>query len=287
LCKLTFRQIAQNVIGHFTGPANYWTGADSAMRQAGANSQVRDNCHLGWTQIIISQMTPWPLAVLLDFDGVIVNSEPLHFYAFHQILKAEGIELSEEEYYRELIGFDDRGAFRHLFEKRKTPLEPKTLLHLMTRKSEVVIELIEDRKYHALPGVEEFVRGLWRHYPLGICSGALREEIEAMLEGVALRDCFNVIVAAEDVAVGKPDPQGYLLCAKLISQNLKSPLKPSDCLVVEDAPNVIKAAKAAGFPTLGVATSHAIDQLVVADWRVGTLQPHEVAKQIPGLRMGI
>ena len=232
-------------------------------------------------------MVNWPRAVLLDFDGVIVNSEPLHFYAFHQILQAEGIELSEEEYYRELIGFDDRGAFRHLFEDRKLPLEPKKLLYLMTRKSEVVMELIEQRKYHSLPGVEEFVRGLWRHYPLGICSGALREEIEAMLEGVALRDCFSVIVAAEDVTVGKPDPEGYLLCAKLMSRNLKTPLKPADCLVVEDAPSVIKTTKAAGFPTLGVATSHALDRLSIADWKVSTLWPAEVAKQIPGLRMGV
>jgi beta-phosphoglucomutase len=232
-------------------------------------------------------MTDWPLAVLLDFDGVIVNSEPLHFFAFHQILAAEGIELSEEQYYRELIGFDDRGAFRHLFDKRKLPLEPKKLLHLMTRKSEVVMELIEDRKYHALPGVEEFIRGLWRHYPLAICSGALREEIEAMLAGIALRDCFSVIVAAEDVTVGKPDPQGYLLCAKQMSKTLKAPLKPSDCLVVEDAPNVIKTVKAAGFPTLGVATTHPIDQLAIADWRVSTLKPAEVSKQIPALKMGI
>ncbi len=149
------------------------------------------------------------------------------------------------------------------------------------------MELIEDRKYHSLPGVEEFIRGLWRHYPLGICSGALREEIEAMLEGVALRDCFSVIVAAEDVTIGKPDPQGYLLCAKQMSKTLKAPLKPADCLVVEDAPNVIKMVKAAGFPTLGVATSHAIDQLAIADWRVATLQPAEVSKQIPALKMGI
>ena len=119
-------------------------------------------------------MTNWPLAVLFDFDGVIVNSEPLHFYAFHKVLEAEKIELSEEEYYRELIGFDDRGAFRHLFEKRKMAIEPENLSRLMTRKSEVVMELIEEKKYQALPGVEELVRGLWRHYPLAICSGASR-----------------------------------------------------------------------------------------------------------------
>ncbi len=232
-------------------------------------------------------MPDWPLVVLLDFDGVIVNSEPLHFYAFHEILAAEKIELSEQEYYREMIGFDDRGVFRHLFANRNLPLEPRDLLRLMTRKSQVMMELIEQRKYQALPGVEEFVRGLWRHYPLGICSGALREEIEAMLEGISLRDCFSVIVAAEDVTVGKPHPQGYLLCAKLMSEKLKIPLKPSDCLVVEDAPSVIKVVKSAGFPTLGVATSHSLEQLAAADWTVKTLRPEEVKKQIPGLKMGI
>jgi beta-phosphoglucomutase len=230
-------------------------------------------------------MSHWPQAVLFDFDGVIVNSEPLHFYAFHKVLAADGIELAEQEYYRELIGFDDRGAFRHLLAKRKMAIEPKNLSRLMTRKSEVMMELIEDRKYQALPGVEEFVRGLWRHYPLAICSGALREEIEAMLEGVVLRDCFSVIVAAEDVTVGKPDPQGYLLCMKLVSEKFKLTLRPADCLVVEDAPSVIKSVKAAGFPTLGVSTSHDIEKLTVADWRVQTLRPEEVLREIPKLKL--
>jgi len=232
-------------------------------------------------------MANWPLAVLLDFDGVIVNSEPLHFYAFHQILGDEKIELSEEEYYRELIGFDDRGALRHVFAERNMPLEPKELLRLMARKSEVMMELIEKRKYHSLPGVEEFVRGLWRHYPLAICSGALREEIEAMLEGISLRDCFSLIVAAEDVAVGKPDPQGYFLCANLLSEKFKIPLKPTDCLIVEDAPTVIRSVKAAGFPTLAVATSNPLDKFIDANWRVKTLEPAEVKKQIPELKLGV
>ncbi len=232
-------------------------------------------------------MLNWPSVVLFDFDGVIVNSEPLHFYAFHHVLEHEKIELGEAEYYRELIGFDDRGAFRHVYEKRNLTLELKTMLRLMTRKSEVMMELIEGGKYHALPGVEELVRGLWRHYPLGICSGALREEIEAMLEGISLRDCFGAIVAAEDVTVGKPDPQGYLMCMKLMGEKAKKTLKPADCLIVEDAPKVIEAVKSAGFSTLAVATSHRAEELSAANWVVNTLDPKEVARLIPGLRMGI
>src|SRR5689334_19317697 len=87
-------------------------------------------------------------------------------------------------------------------------------------------ELIHRRQFSALPGVEQFVRSLWRKRGLAICSGALREEIEAMLEGISLRECFPVIVAAEDVTVGKPDPQGYLMSIKLLGEKMHRHLKP-------------------------------------------------------------
>jgi beta-phosphoglucomutase len=232
---------------------------------------------------------PWPRAVLFDFDGVIVNSEPLHFYAFHEVLRRlAGVEITEDEYYRELIGFDDRGAFRHVFAKRGVPLPPGTLLALLARKGRLMLDLIRARKFAALPGAEAFVRTLWRRCPLGICSGALREEIEAMLEGVALRDCFAVIVSAEDVTVGKPDPSGYLLTAQLLSEKMLKagpPLRPADCLVVEDAPKVIQSARSVGFRTLGVATSYPMVKLTDADWAVKSLEPAEVDREVPDLRL--
>lgn len=106
-----------------------------------------------------------------------------------------------------------------------------------------------------------------------------------MLEGISLRDCFEIIVAAQDVTVGKPDPQGYLKCMKLVAAHAKISLEPKDCLVIEDAPSVIKSVKGAGFPTLGVATSHTIEKLSDADWRVGTLEPAAVREQIPKLKL--
>lgn len=230
-------------------------------------------------------MRSWPHAVLFDFDGVLCNSEPLHFFAFQEVLAAERIELSEADYYNEMIGFDDKGAFKHLFTLRGRELDPKTFLRVMTRKNEVMMDLIQRRKFEPLPGVEEFVRGLWRHCPLGICTGALREEVEAMLEGLALRDCFHAIVAAEDVEVGKPDPSGYVLTAKILSEkHAKKPLKPQDCLIVEDAPTVIRAVKAIGFPTLAVATSYPVEKLGEADYVVKDLTPGEVAKRVPALK---
>ncbi|HSV15524.1 MAG TPA: HAD family phosphatase [Tepidisphaeraceae bacterium] len=232
-------------------------------------------------------MTAWPAAVLFDFDGVIVNSEPLHFDAFQQTLATEHIELSEDEYFRELVGFDDRGAFAHVFKKHGRGLDPKTFLRVMTRKSEMMMELIHLRRYAALGGVEEFVRALWRQYPLAIVSGALREEIEAMLEGVALRDCFPTIVAAEDVTAGKPDPQGYLLGVKLLRERSGKKIEPKDCLVVEDAPSVIKSVRAAGFKTLAVASSYPLERLSDANYAVRRLDIAEVKKQIPQLKVQI
>ncbi len=229
-------------------------------------------------------MSDWPGAVLFDFDGIIVNSEPLHFLAFHETLAAEKIELTEEEYFHELLGFDDKGAFKHLYEKHGKTLDPKTFLRVMTAKKERMMDLIYARKYHALPGVEEFVRGLWRNTPLAICSGALREEIEAMLEGVSLRDCFPVIVAAEDVTIGKPDPQGYKLAMKMLGERHKKTLTPADCLIIEDAPSVIKTTRAIGFNVLGVATSYPIEKLAEANYAVKSLRPEEVRVQIPHLK---
>jgi beta-phosphoglucomutase len=230
-------------------------------------------------------MSEWPAAVLFDFDGVLVNSEPLHFRAFREVLGAEHIDLTEEEYYRELIGFDDKGAFHHIYQSRHLTLAPKTFLSLMAAKSRVMMELIYRREFSALPGVEQFVRGLWRRLPLAICSGALREEIEAMLEGISLRDCFSVIVAAEDVTVGKPDPQGYLLTAKLLGEKFHRSLKPADCLIVEDAPTVIQSVRRVGFSVLGVATSYPLDKLGHANWAVGTLEPSAVHSAVPQLRL--
>jgi len=231
-------------------------------------------------------MSDWPAAVLFDFDGVLVNSEPLHYQAFRNVLAAEHHILDEEEYYRELIGFDDKGAFRHFYQKRKLELPPKLFLSLMTRKSEVMMDLIYRQQFSALPGVEEFVRMLWRRCPLAICSGALREEIEAMLEGIALRDCFPIITAAEDVTIGKPDPSGYLQTMKLVGEKKGRKLEPKDCLIVEDAPTVIHTVRAAGFPVLAVATSYPAEKLAEANWVVKTLEPAEVRRAMPKLGLG-
>lgn len=106
-----------------------------------------------------------------------------------------------------------------------------------------------------------------------------------MLEGISLRDCFPVIVAAEDVTIGKPDPQGYLMAIKQLGEKMHRSLKPADCLIVEDAPTVIRSVRAVGFPVIGVATSYPLEKLADANWAVKTLDPAEVGRAIPQLKL--
>jgi sugar-phosphatase len=110
-----------------------------------------------------------------------------------------------------------------------------------------------------------------------------------MLEGISLRDCFKVIVAAEDVAVGKPDPSGYLMTSRLLSDAAKvaPPLEPKDCLIVEDAPTVIRTTRKVGFNVLGVATSYPLEKLNDANYAVKSLRIADVKAAIPDLELGV
>ncbi len=231
-------------------------------------------------------MTTPPAAILFDFDGVVVDSEPLHLRGFQAVLAGEGITLTDDQYYAELIGFDDRGAFEHIFELHGRTLDPATARRLGATKAAAIQSMIDRGDFTALPGVDDLVRGLAKHYPLAICSGALRAEIEPMLDGIGLRSYFPVIVSAEDVAVGKPDPAGYLLTTRRLGDHAGVDLRPGDCLVIEDAPTVIRRARAAGFRTLGVATSHPIADLSGADHAVRRLTPAEVRAVLPELKVG-
>lgn len=235
----------------------------------------------------LPRMQNWPGAILFDFDGVIVNSEPLHFRAFQQVLAEENIPITESEYYSELIGFDDRGAFTHLLQKHSRTIDPQIFNRLMNRKSQAMTDAIHNGHFEALPGAREFIRALQPHYPLAICSGALRGEIEAMLQGIGLRDCFPIIVAAEDVTVGKPDPQGYLQTVKLLAKKIGHPLEPADCLIVEDAPSVIQNVRQAGFAVLAVPTSHPPEDLQEANYIVPNLHIDEIKKQLPDLKLHV
>ena len=229
-------------------------------------------------------MTAWPGAVLFDFDGVIVDSEELHMRAYLATAQRLGIPLTREQYFAELIGFDDRGAWGYLFEKNKRPISAAELQSTIAQKLDVMRGIMQRREYQALPGVERFVSLLReRRIGTGICTGALREEVETMLAGIGMRELFDAVISAQDVTIGKPDPLGYALTMQRVSEKIGGALEPSDCIVVEDAPSVIRSVKQVGFKTIGVTTTYPAARLVDADWIVATLEPETVRTTIPQL----
>ena len=224
-------------------------------------------------------------AIIFDFDGVLMNSEFLHFEAFQRSARDVGLELSQAEYFENMIGYDDRGCWKALAALKGLKLSQAQLLELCAHKARVTRDLILQNKFHTLPGVEQSVRSLWRSYPLAICSGALRDEIELMLQGTGLRDCFRVITSAEDVVRGKPDPEGYLKTLDALSRLDPTPLAPEQCLIFEDAPTVIARVSPLGFKTIGVPTSRRREELAQAGAVVDSMNLEDVRRAWPGLNV--
>jgi len=198
-------------------------------------------------------------ALIFDFDGIIANTEPLHFAGLRQTLKEIGIELTEAEYYADYLGYDDRGCFIAALTANGRPIDPATLSRLMKRKA---VAYLESVKHHQVifPGIPEFVRDAARIYPLAIASGALRHEIEYILEEAGLRKDFLHIISAEDVTKGKPDPQPFLMAWKALQQQ-DAGLTTASCLVIEDSLPGIRGAKAAGMKVLAVTNTHTVQDL--------------------------
>jgi HAD superfamily hydrolase (TIGR01509 family) len=212
-------------------------------------------------------------AVIFDFNGIIVDDEPIHFKLFQRVLGEESIVLTEEDYYARYLGFDDRGAFMAGFREHSRPLSTEKLHELIERKAVYYQEAIRNH-VTVFPGVKNLVTDLARLLPLAVASGALRHEIETILKTVGLLDHFRAIIAAEDVTQGKPDPEIYLktLAALNALGGNGKPIEAADCLVIEDSKEGIRGARRAGMKCLAVTNSHPAELLGDADAVVKSLE---------------
>ena len=202
-------------------------------------------------------------AILFDFNGVIIDDEPQHCDALAATLDEYGFALDRDTYYREYLGFDDRECFRFAFGRMGRATDEPVLLEAMERKSGHYERAIR-ASMQLVPGAIEFVEdAALDGFQLAIVSGALRREIELVLQLAGLRAHFAEIVAAEDVSACKPDPQGYNRARAALA------LAPQRCIVIEDSLPGLQAARAAGLRCAMLATSHDQDACVGADvvWR--------------------
>ncbi len=202
-------------------------------------------------------------AILMDFNGIIINDEPLQMKAYQEILKGEDIDLTEEQYYASM-GMDDATFVKSAYVRAEKELTENRLSVIREMKTAKWREIVE-QEIPLFDGVENFVRKMAKDFALGIVSMARREEIEFILEATNLRGCFSIIVSAEDVFNHKPNPECYHKGFNLIdaarTARGSNPIIHSDCLVIEDAPQGIRAGKAAGLKTLGITNTVAADAL--------------------------
>jgi beta-phosphoglucomutase len=199
-------------------------------------------------------------SIIFDFNGVIVDDEPVHCRTLIRTLAEEGIVLTGEEYQSRYLGLDDAACFRKAYQSAgRSPITENQIPELVGRKHEHYTKELGNG-INLVPGVVAFVH-LARNQgiSLGLVSGALRREIEPVLEDVGLASLFSCLVAAEDVDRCKPDPAGYLRAlSRLASQ-------PEEAMILEDSLPGLAASRAARVRCTMLTTSHPRPLLTDAD----------------------
>jgi beta-phosphoglucomutase-like phosphatase (HAD superfamily) len=207
-------------------------------------------------------------AIVFDFDGVIANSEPLHFQAFRGVLAGEGLALSERDYYDRYLGFDDVGVFRAV------GVETTRIDDLVKQKA-VRLEALGRDVSILFPGAAAAVRRLAASVPLAIASGAIGAEIHRVLEREQLSQFFVTVVSAEDTPKSKPAPDPYLRAVAKLDAACGGHLSPQECVAIEDSRWGLESARTAGLRTVGITHTYAAATLV-ADLVVDALDRLEI-----------
>lgn len=214
----------------------------------------------------------YPDAVIFDFDGVIVDTEPIHYQAFQDILEPVGLGYTWEAYTTTYMGFDDRDAFREAFRAAGKTITQDRLQELINQKA-TLFEQVVARGVTPYPGVVELIKELTAHgIPLAISSGALRSDIMPILEQLDIKHYFSHIITADDVPQSKPHPASYLKAKDLLLTSFPEKLNLSSLIyAIEDTPAGIQSAKGAGLSVIAVTNSYPEKKLVQADAMVQAL----------------
>jgi len=213
-------------------------------------------------------------AVIFDLDGVISDTQRLHFEVDVEILKRKGIDFPLKGI-KKYAGVSDREFFRELVFKKKKFSE-KEMEKIIEMKYETLFKKMEGN-LKPIKGVIELIKRLKRNsFKLAVASSSPEKAVNFVLSSFKIKKYFDVILSREDVVRAKPDPEIYLKAAKLLK------LKPEDCLVIEDSPSGIKAAKLAGMKCIAIATTLKKEQLKRADKIINSFEELSL-KEICGI----
>jgi beta-phosphoglucomutase len=221
-------------------------------------------------------------AVLFDFNGVIINDEPIHLQLIDEILIQENLQPQRVNERQASLGRSDRACFQQLLANRGRVANENYLTKLLYRKAEAyTVELKKIEKLPLYPGVEDLIFQVRsRNLKLGLVSGAIRQEIELVLNRAKLAEHFKIIVAGDDITTSKPEPDGYLLAVTRLNKEYPDlNLKSQECLAIEDTPAGIAAAKRSHMQVVGVANTYPFHMLQrCCNWTVDYLSELELER---------
>lgn len=196
-------------------------------------------------------------AIVFDFDGVIVDSEPLHYRTFLRVAQGLGMSFDYDEYLERFIGFDDRDAFRSMLGLptgvEGSDADRRRVAALVEEKADA-FEAVVAEGIEPIPGVIELVKSAAAAGPIAIASGATTRDITLILGRLGLSHLFKTIVTADMVTRSKPDPASYAMAVNLLGVATPG-LMPSQCLAIEDTAAGLESARGAGLFTVGVTTT--------------------------------
>ena len=219
-------------------------------------------------------------AVLFDCSGVIIHDEELRKRLLEELLIDENLRPNGEEFAPLCLGRSDRACLTDLFERRGRIMNQDYLKRLCDRKAERYQRLLDDQaKLPIYPGVTDLLYQLRTlQVAIAVVSGAARSEVDYVMQRGHLADQVNAVISGDDYLVGPPEPDGYLTAiARLNAQQPNLNLTPADCLVIEDTPAGIQAAKAAGMSVVGVANTYPYHMMQrQANWAVDYLTELEL-----------
>ncbi len=201
-----------------------------------------------------SPFNPLIEAVIFDMDGVIVDSEPHHKQAFHDVLRGLGYQLGHGMKFEDYVGRSDFEMWVDFVRHHKPA---QTVEELVALKRNRMIEVVKSVQ-PIFPGLPDLVEKLARRYPLAVASGSEHPVVEAVLSLKGLRQFFSVVVSSSDVRHGKPAPDIFLRAAALLG------VASEHCCVIEDSKPGVAAGLAAGMRVVAITNTHERDDLANA-----------------------
>lgn len=221
-------------------------------------------------------------AVLFDFNGVIINDEPIHQQLIEELLLRENLRPVEGEYQEICLGRSDRACIKDILSRRgRFVSEDYLAKQILDKTRDYQQKLAQLDTLPIYPQLETCLdRIKTAGIAIGLVSGSLRSEIESVLDRAGLAHYFSAIVAGDEISRSKPEPDGYLLAVERLNRQFPHlQISPSNCLAIEDTPAGIQAGKKAGMQVVGIAHTYPFHMMQrQANWCIDYLSDLELER---------